>query len=228
MSGTTEQFSDAASAIRRARRAGLLALPLAAVLLAGCAGEGPSLPKLSDINPFKEKQVPLPGKRVAIMASQEKIPGELADGSQAIMLPPVKANDAWTQAGGQANNAPGNLALSGTRSAWTGDAGTGSGKIGRVTSPPVVAGGYVYTLDADAQVTAFNVGSGGAAWRASLAPTIEKVAANGNFSFSNMLSLGGGGGNEGGGYGGGLAVDNGRLYGTSGYGGVIALDPASG
>ena len=208
--------------------AGVAVAALAGVLLCGCAGEGPSLPKLADINPFKEKQVPLPGKRVPVMAAQERIPGELADGSQAITLPPARANDSWSQAGGQPNNAPGNLVLSGTHQAWSGDAGTGSGKIGRVTAPPIAAGGYVYTLDADAQVTAFNIGGGGSAWRASLAPTLEKVASNGGFSFSNMLSLGGGGGNDGGGYGGGLAIDNGRLYGTSGYGGVIALDPATG
>lgn len=215
--------------LRKTRGAGAaFIVTLAGLFLAGCAGEGPSLPKFSDINPFKDKQVPLPGKRVAIITAPDKIPGELADGSQAIALPPLRSNDSWTQAGGQPNNAPGNLALSGTNRVWTADVGTGSGKIGRVTAPPIVAGGFVYTLDADAKVSAVSISGGSSAWRTSIAPTPEKVASSDGFSFSNVFSLGGGGGNEGGGYGGGLAIDNGRLYGTSGYGAVVALDPATG
>ena len=38
-------------------------------LLCGCA-DGPSLPKLNDINPFAEKAVPLPGKRIPVMQQQ--------------------------------------------------------------------------------------------------------------------------------------------------------------
>ena len=34
--------------------------------LSGCADSLPSLPKIGDLNPFKEKQVALPGKRIAV------------------------------------------------------------------------------------------------------------------------------------------------------------------
>lgn len=200
---------------------GKAALALSALLaLAGCS-DGPSLPKIGDLNPFKEKQAPLPGKRIPVMQATEKIPGELAAADKPITLPPQKSNENWTQPGGEANNAPGHLAFaSAARQSWSADAGKGSSSEGRVTASPVVYGGRVYTLDAAANVAAFSTSGGGAVWRVSLVP--EKEMGNGG-----LFSLGGGGG-AGGGHGGGLAVDNGRLYAASGFGTVVALDPGSG
>jgi outer membrane protein assembly factor BamB len=192
--------------------------------LAGCGGGLPSLPKIGDLNPFKEKTQPLPGKRIAVLPSSEKVPGELADGSASIALPPPRTNDTWAQPGGEPNNAPGHLALGGVHQAWSADAGTGSNSSGRVTASPIVYDGRVYTLDAAGTVSAFSLGGGSAVWRAPLKPTpaSDKSPA---FNAKDLFSLGGDGG---GGFGGGLAADGGRIYGTSGHGAVIALDPASG
>lgn len=187
-------------------------------LLSGCSDSLPSLPKITDLNPFKEKQVPLPGRRVPVITSEEKVAGELAEATAPIVVPPARANDDWTQPGGEPNNAPGHLALASTvRQSWSADAGTGSSKRGRLTATPIVYGGRVYTLDAAGQVSAFST-SGAVIWRTSLAP--EKKDGGSFFSL--------GGGDTGGGYGGGLAADNGRIYGASGYGTVVALDPQSG
>ncbi|MGQ0672559.1 MAG: outer membrane protein assembly factor BamB family protein [Hyphomicrobium sp.] len=196
-----------------------------ALLLGGCADSLPSLPKIGDLNPFKEKQTPLPGKRIAILPAAEKIPGELADASAPIALPPERVNDTWAQPGGDANNAPGHLALAASvRQTWSADAGTGSSKAGRVTASPIVFDGRVYALDAEGAVSAFSLGGGSAIWRVSLKPAPSGEKSSG-FSASDLFSLGG---DSGGGYGGGLAADGGRLYGTSGFGGVVALDPATG
>ncbi len=178
-------------------------------LLGGCAGDGPELPKISDLNPFKEKIAPLPGRRIALTDRDAKVPGELADASIPVALPPIRANEAWSQPGGEANNAPGHLALASAapKQVWSGDAGQGSSSKGRLTASPVVADGRVYTLDADGQVTAFSASGGGVVWRSLLVP---EAGAKGN------------------GYGGGIAVDGGRLYGASGYGVVAAIDPATG
>ena len=185
-----------------------VAIALALAALTGCAEGGPELPKLGDLNPFKEKQIPLPGRRIALTQADAKIPGDLADASVPIALPPVRANDAWSQPGGEPSNAPGHLALSGTiKQAWSTDAGTGSSNKGRVTASPVIADGRAYTLDADAQVSAFATSGGSAVWRTILAPET---------------------GSKGTGYGGGLAFDGGRLYAASGYGIVAAIEPATG
>lgn len=185
------------------------AVAISAALLAGCSGGLPSLPSVDSLNPFKEEKQPLPGKRISILPESDRVGGaELATGSLPAALPPPMVNANWTQSGGTPNAAPGHLAApANPRSAWTADAGEGSGSVGRLTASPVVYSGTVYTLDAASRVSAFNASSGGARWRRSLVPQKER-------------------GPEG--YGGGLAIDNGRLYVTTGFGNVYALDPASG
>lgn len=204
---------------------GLALAAIAGTVLAGCSESLPSLPKIGELNPFKEKQVPLPGKRIPVLPAAEKIPGELADASAPIALPPSRVNDTWAQPGGDPNNAPGHLALAGAvRETWSADAGSGSSKAGRVMASPIVYDGRVYTLDADGTVSAFSLGGGSAVWRHSLKPTPGDKKPSFNFSASDLLSLGG----DTGGYGGGIAADGGRIYGASGYGAVIAMDPATG
>ncbi|MGI9479099.1 MAG: PQQ-binding-like beta-propeller repeat protein [Hyphomicrobiaceae bacterium] len=182
------------------------AVALAVALTAGCSG---GLPKIDELNPFKEKPKPLPGKRISIMPQSDRVGGgELSTASIPVTLPPPMVNTNWTQPGGTPNNAPGHLSTSATpRRAWSADAGKGSSSNGRLTAAPVVFGGRVFTLDASSRVTSFNAASGSVQWRRSLVPEKET-------------------GYEG--YGGGLAVDNGRLYVSTGFGSVVALDPATG
>jgi outer membrane protein assembly factor BamB len=172
------------------------------------------------LNPFAEKAVPLPGKRIPVMQTQSVTTGELADASTPILLPAPRANQDWAQPGGEANNAPGNLAFNGAaQEAWSADAGTGSGSAGRVTASPIVYADRIFVLDAESNLSAISTSGGSALWRIALKPERENASAG-------WLSLGGGG--SGGGYGGGLAVDNGRLYAATGFGNVVALDPQTG
>ena len=192
----------------RARGAHVVMACLIAGLMAGCSDSLPSMPKIGDLNPFAEKLKPLPGNRIAVIQANEKIPGELANADKPIVLPPARANDGWTQPGGQANNAPGNLALAAAvRQTWTADAGSGSSSSGKLTASPIVYDGRVYTLDAAAKVTAFAVTGGSSIWRADVTPDKEKSEK---------------------GYGGGIAADNGRIYAATGFGTVVALDATSG
>ncbi len=190
------------------KRTGVSILAIAAVLLvAGCA-EGPTLPKVSDLNPFKEKQQPLPGKRIPIMQAAEKVPGELASGDRPVILPAPRTNEDWSQPGGQANNAPGHLVLAGAmRQTWTASAGEGSSAAGRLTASPIVAEGRVYTIDAVGTVRAFSASGGSALWAMSLVPEGERAKEAS---------------------GGGVAADGGRLYAVSGFGLVAAIDPKTG
>ena len=184
---------------------GCIAL-FAAGLLAGCS-DGPSLPRLSDLNPFAEKEVPLPGKRIPVALSENRAGLEVSSIDKPFALPAPRQNDTWSQPGGTANNTPGHLTLSATpRQAWSADAGVGSSSSGRLTASPIVLVGKVFTLDANARLSAFTL-SGGSAWRVSLTPEKEK-------SYK--------------GYGGGLAADGGRIFAATGFGIVYAIDPQSG
>jgi outer membrane protein assembly factor BamB len=186
----------------------VVAVATVSAFTSGCSDSLPSLPKISDLNPFAEKQIPLAGKRVAVMDASDKVGGELAMADRPIILPQARTNESWTQPGGQANNAPGHLTLASVvRQTWTADAGTGSTKEGRLTASPIVVDGRVYTLDAAGRVSAFALTGGSAVWRANLTPEKEKAEK---------------------GYGGGIAADMGRIYAATGFGTVVALDQTSG
>lgn len=165
------------------------------------------MPKLQDLNPFAEKELPLPGKRISVI-QQENVSSDLAAANRPIVLPQPQANDAWSQPGGTPSNTPGHLALNGSmKSVWTANVGTGSTFYGKLTASPIVYDGRVFTLDAAGHVTALSASGGGVAWKASTTPPNEKDQE---------------------GFGGGLAADGGRVYAATGFGLVMALDAKAG
>jgi outer membrane protein assembly factor BamB len=198
---------------RRARALRGCALALACgFALSGCADSLagmslPSLPKIQDLNPFAEKETPLPGKRIPVI-QQENLSANLAAAEKPIMLPLAQQNDNWSQPGGVPTNSPGHLALAASvKTVWTADAGTGSSFYGKLTASPIVYEGMVFTLDAAGKVTAYNVANGDVVWHVSTTPTGEKDQE---------------------GFGGGLAAESGRIYAATGYAQVLAFDAKSG
>ncbi len=84
--------------------------------------------------------------------------------------------------------------------------GAGDGRKKRLNVDPVVAGGRIYTMDADHVVRATTTGGQGL-WSATLVPLRDKAPQ---------------------GQGGGLAYGDGKLFVSSGFGKLTALDPTSG
>jgi outer membrane protein assembly factor BamB len=165
------------------------------------------MPKLQDLNPFAEKELPLPGKRVSVI-QQENITSDLSAATRPIVLPQPQANESWSQPGGNPTNAPGHLALSGSlKPVWSVNVGTGSSFYGKLTASPIVYDGKVLTLDAAGRVTAVSASGGSVVWKVSTTPANEKDHE---------------------GFGGGLAADSGRVYAATGFGQVLALDAKSG
>lgn len=153
----------------------------------------------------------LPGQRLDPMAVTSPdgpaIEGPAPVSSTALRLMAPQANAEWTHRAGNAAHQPGHPALgAGTTRVWTATIGEGNGKRHRISADPVVGGGLVYTLDSRSRVTATTTG-GATAWTADIAPALE-----GRDSVS----------------GGGLAYEAGRIYATSGFGELVALDAGSG
>ncbi len=133
--------------------------------------------------------------------------GPAAPSTAALSLPPVRANADWPQRAGSAQHASGNQAIgAGTSPVFAVDIGAASDRRQRITADPIVAAGLVFTMDSGATVTATTTG-GARVWSANLRPAAES---------SGSAS------------GGGLAYEGNRVFATTGYGEVVALDARSG
>ncbi len=171
--------------------------------LAGCSG----VPKLSSLNPFEKKENKLPGTRIAVIGAQGGASG-LSTTASKPSIPAAVVNSSWSQPGGAPSNSLGNLSFNGSlKTIWSSDSGEGSSSDGHLTSSPLVLNGKIYTLDAEGQIRSFSSGSGKQIWKVSTTPENE---------------------DESEGYGGGLAFNQGRLFAATGYGNVVALNPANG
>ncbi len=170
--------------------------------------ELPSLPKLS--NPFKKPEPKMPGERIPVMSAKREGGPELDVSAVTAFtaLPIATVNSVWSQPGGQADNAPGHLALTGgLASRWSSSIGRGSTKRSRIIASPIVYGGKIFTLDSRGRVSAFSQSGGSRLWTIKLTPDQE-------YDYE--------------GYGGGLAIEGDKLYVATGYGQVYALAPSSG
>lgn len=159
-----------------------------------------------------EREVILTGQRLDPMAVASPdgpaVVGAPVAASTALALPAARMAGEWSHRGANAQHMPGHVALAGAgnRLLWSAPIGAGDGRRHRITADPIVAGGLVFTLDAQARVTATAL-NGGQAWSVDLTPPGES---RGSVS------------------GGGLAYEGGRVFASIGYGQLVAIDAATG
>lgn len=149
-----------------------------------------------------ERDVILPGERLDIRDVSVQ-----QNESRAVSLPAAQVNADWTHRNGGPTHHLTHVALGqNLQPAFAVDIGAGDSRRARITADPVVAGGVVYTLDANAQVTATSV-TGVRVWVTDITPANDG---------RNDAS------------GGGLAVAGGKVFVATGFGELTALDAASG
>ncbi|MEM9810771.1 MAG: PQQ-binding-like beta-propeller repeat protein [Pseudomonadota bacterium] len=169
----------------------------------------------------KKNAVELADTETVLSADQQVIVDE-ALAAEPLQLPAPLRNTSWAQAGGTATHALQHVAAPQTlRRAWRIHAASGKAGDAPITSQPVVSDGRIFMVDAVAQIQAFDADSGKRIWKTVLTPNVRdpKVRRYNIFARVNPANLG---------FGGGAAVEGGRLFITSGFGFVAALDPETG
>lgn len=187
-----------------------LAAVAAAALLTACSTVGNVVDAVTpfDGDDNKSEQTEPQDGRISILSFEQKLEVDPALAGRTPIVPEPVANADWPQPGGPPDNAPAAAAIDGAfEIAWRRDAGAGSNENTRISSPPVIADGRVFVLDADQHVTAFSVRDGDRLWSKNLTPRRGR----------DRVALGGG-----------VAVADGKVYVTSGYGFTAAFDAASG
>lgn len=157
-----------------------------------------------------ERELILPGERLdprALAIAGEQAEGAAQGQNAALSIPGARANAEWTQRGGNARHDAGHAALgSGLSRMWSTPIGQADSRRYRITADPVVGGGRIFTMDSRARVSALTP-QGQVAWSADLTPGAERA---------DSVS------------GGGLAYEAGRVYATTGFGEIVAMDASSG
>ncbi|MDO5370143.1 PQQ-binding-like beta-propeller repeat protein [Paracoccus sp. (in: a-proteobacteria)] len=153
----------------------------------------------------------LPGVRLdpREIASAEgpAVDGPAGVSSTALNLPAPRSVEWTTRAANPAHLIPHSaLAGTGLQPLWSAPIGQPSGRRHRIGADPVVAGGRVFTLDSRAQVAATAL-NGATAWTRDLTPATER---------GDSVS------------GGGIAYEGARVFVTTAYGELVALDTGSG
>jgi outer membrane protein assembly factor BamB len=171
------------------------------------------------------KKSKLRGERISVMTIDETLRIDDSLKNVPVQLPPPYKNAEWPEPGGYASNAMYHLEAPGPlRVLWQQDAGKGSDTDSRLTAPPVIADGRIFVLDSEAHVFAFDAQTGNPLWDRSIAPVERDISwlnGWGLFGTGNKIDPTKG-------FGGGVATDDGKLFATSGFGEVVAMDARSG
>jgi outer membrane protein assembly factor BamB len=210
------------------RTLSLLACVAGALALAGCE-QLDAVGNLTSGWFGGAKRSKIKGERISVMSAEQTVKVDPDMAKTKVVLPAPYSNSAWPEPGGYAANAMYHLKADGPLvTAWQADAGKGSDNDSRMTAPPIIANGRVFVLDAAAHVFVFNAKDGRPLWDKDLAPkgerdTILFGTVPGFGLFDEDLSI-----DPSKGFGGGVAFDDGKIFVSTGFGSVFALDAASG
>lgn len=171
----------------------------------------------------------LEGERISILGMDKLLEADPRVADTEVIIPKPYVNADWPQPGGYADHAMHHLALpEDLNPAWNADGGKGMSKNTRVLADPIIDGKYAYVLDAQAGITALDIESGSRVWR-----TVLELTGETDFEFSiwppSIPFVNSGQVEQpDASFGGGIAFENGRIFVSSGYGFVAALDAATG
>ena len=148
----------------------------------------------------------LPGERVPVLKSQDRLEPDSQISDLVVRLPRPTVNTDWPQAGGVPNHAMHHLAAEGRlEELWEIDIGEGSSDKSALLAQPVVNAGRLYVMDVGARIGAYDSETGEPKWKTQLKTEEDEGT-----------------------LGGGIAFDGVRLYITTGFSEVAALNSASG
>jgi outer membrane protein assembly factor BamB len=168
-----------------------------------------------------EGEAPEEEDRISILALEEQLSADPRYAGVTVEIPPSYVNSSWTQPGGEADHTLHHLSAPLTfEKLWTADVGKADQKRARLTSPPIVIEDRLFVMDAETKVSSYDAETGELIWRTELTPEIkERFRVRDLLRGPNPAQIG---------FGGGVAFDQGRIFVTSGFGFVAALDAQSG
>lgn len=158
---------------------------------------------------FSDEPPPLKGERISVLELQKSLePDDMALEAQGLVMPKAWRNEFWPQVGGYPNHSMQNLVMSEgeLERVWRADIGRGGSSEIPLLSQPILVDGLIYTLDARANLSAFDIEDGDRLWRVDVSDEEEG---------DTVIA-------------GGIAFSKNTLFVTNGYSQLVAVDPQSG
>lgn len=154
----------------------------------------------------EDAEKPLPGNRIAVLSAEDLIKPDATLESVPVVLPPPHRNPDWSQPGGSPSKNPGHLAAAETlQRAWSISIGAGGDEEAALLSQPIVAGGRIFVIDAEADLMAIDPLDGGTVWTKDLGVDDDDAV-----------------------FPGGIAAEAGVVYAATGVGEAMALSADDG
>ena len=165
---------------------------------------------LSGCGIFDKDPLNVTGERVSVIRENKNVKPDYSARQIQVKLPRAKINYAWGQTGMSPTHKGEHLKSGGNLDEiWDSSFGKGSSKRNVLISAPVADSTNVYTVDAEGVVRAFGLADGEELWEKKLKPSNKKAK-------NNSMS------------GAGIAVNGNKLFVTTGFGHVFALNKADG
>lgn len=165
---------------------------------------------LSGCGLFDKGPLDVNGERISVIRENRNIKPDYSARQIQVRLPRAKVNYAWEQSGLTSTHRGDHLKSGGNLDEiWDISFGKGSSKRNVLISTPVADSNNVYTLDAEGIVRAFELANGEEVWEKKLKPSNKKAK-------DNSMS------------GAGIALKGDKLFVTTGFGQVFALNKNDG
>ena len=175
-------------------------------ILFGCL----AITALSGCGIFDKDPLDVTGERVSVIRENRNIKPDYSARQIQVRLPRAKINYAWEQSGMTATHKGDHLKSGGNLDEiWDISFGEGSSKRNVLISAPVTDSKNVYTIDAEGVVRSFSLADGEELWEKKLKPSNKKAK-------DNSMS------------GAGIALKADKLFVTTGFGQVFALNKTDG
>lgn len=156
----------------------------------------------------KPQEVAGDGRRISIIAFDQRVTATDALKGVDFFLPPALPQSDWPQPGGLGESNVENVeAAPAFEIAWRRGFGKGSDRAFHITAGPIIAGGRVYVMDAVTDIASIDAQTGAIVWKSSFRPHTKRDKD---------------------GFGGGIAFADGKLYASSGFRVVAQLDAMTG
>jgi outer membrane protein assembly factor BamB len=159
---------------------------------------------------FGKDPLQIDGERIEVIREDKNLQPDYASGEVKVRLPKAKLNRFWSQNGGSAGHVGRHLKAGGNLDEiWDTSFGAGTSKRNVLLASPVAADGIIFTLDAEGIAKAFRLDNGKQVWKRRLKPDNKE---------ERDSSVAGAG----------LAVVDGKVFATTGFGKVFAINATDG